>query len=180
MINRMIDCLRSLRTNFNSIKLTKFNIFLAITLGYAIMIFYLSSISDLRLPRTGMLMLNDLIRLFHHSDYALLLSPLSPLVMQRDKLLHIMLYFGFGLLLYLTLRSSGRSIASAVMLSVFIGALYGVSDEFHQVFVPGRSAGAMDIAADVTGVVFAQIIIILFYSIRGVLLRLSRLRYRYF
>jgi VanZ family protein len=29
--------------------------------------------------------------------------------------------------------------------------LYGITDEFHQSFIPGRTADALDVAADVAG-----------------------------
>ena len=121
-------------------KLTKFRIFLGLTLGYAALIFYLSSISDLNLPRAQLHLLNDIIRNLMHSDYAFLLAPLSPLILQQDKVLHIILFFGFGLLIYLTLRSGGKTVVNAFIFAILLGSLYGVSDEFHQMFVPHRTA----------------------------------------
>ena len=153
-------------------KLTKFRIFLGLTLGYAILIFYLSSISDLNLPRMQLHLLNDIISNLMHSDYAFLLAPLSPLILQQDKVLHIILFFGFGLLIYLTLRSSGKTVVNAFIFAILLGSLYGVSDEFHQMFVPHRTASAMDLTADITGILFAQLVIVSFYILKKVYVRI--------
>ena len=38
------------------------------------------------------------------------------------------------------------------MMALSLGVLYGVSDEWHQSFVPNRRASAQDVAADGLGV----------------------------
>lgn len=40
---------------------------------------------------------------------------------------------------------------SLVPLAVLLGALYGLSDEFHQSFIPGRHASVSDLVADTLG-----------------------------
>jgi VanZ family protein len=40
-----------------------------------------------------------------------------------------------------------------VPLAVLLAALYGVSDEFHQSFVPGRNPSVSDLVADTVGAV---------------------------
>ena len=74
-----------------------------------------------------------------------------------DKYLHGMLYFGLGALLVRALAGGwGRRITAAVVLiAIAIGAAYGVSDEFHQSFVPMRSVEAMDVLADTVGTAIA-------------------------
>ena len=37
------------------------------------------------------------------------------------------------------------------LLAIVLATLYGVSDEFHQLFVPGRSADPYDVLADCVG-----------------------------
>jgi VanZ family protein len=75
-----------------------------------------------------------------------------PLFMHQDKLLH---FFAFGLLGFLTMgaiRTKGRTHHNwQVWLIVLLVGLYGVVDEFHQRFVPGRDASIYDIAADMAG-----------------------------
>lgn len=70
-----------------------------------------------------------------------------------DKFMH---FFAYTILSYLTARAllwkreipdEKRYLLGAIVLV----ALYGVSDEFHQYFVPERDASAMDLLADFIG-----------------------------
>lgn len=72
-----------------------------------------------------------------------------PDVSHADKIAHFAAYCVFGLLLALGQRGSRRLSLPAVAL---IGVLYGASDEFHQMFVPGRSTELLDWIADSGGV----------------------------
>ena len=45
-----------------------------------------------------------------------------------------------------------------MVLAVVVAALYGISDEFHQTFVPGRMATLLDILIDVAGALVAVIV----------------------
>lgn len=47
--------------------------------------------------------------------------------------------------------ANSRRVAAAVALAV----LYGVTDEFHQSFVPGRDASFLDLTTDFVGALFA-------------------------
>ncbi len=60
------------------------------------------------------------------------------------KLAHMAEYAVLGALL---LRATDRS-----GLAVALGTLYAVSDEVHQVFVPGRAGSPVDVAIDAVGV----------------------------
>jgi VanZ family protein len=76
-----------------------------------------------------------------------------------DKLAHLVVYFGLGLLLIRAIASSlklGPLWCSAI--AVAIGALYGVSDEIHQSFVPGRAMEGLDLLADTLGVTLACLV----------------------
>jgi VanZ family protein len=70
-----------------------------------------------------------------------------------DKVLHAIEYAGLGGLLCRALALGGRGFSgrAAVAAAVGLGALYGASDELHQLFVPPRSADPVDWLADVTG-----------------------------
>ncbi|HEY3449857.1 MAG TPA: VanZ family protein [Myxococcales bacterium] len=70
-----------------------------------------------------------------------------------DKVLHFCEYAGFGLLLCraLTMGGQGLSPRAAFGAALLLGALYGASDEVHQMFVPHREADVFDLLADVLG-----------------------------
>ncbi|MBI3046680.1 MAG: VanZ family protein [Acidobacteria bacterium] len=80
--------------------------------------------------------------------------PQPPTPPGSDKPWHAVAYFGLavvvvravigGLPRRLCLRTAGVAIAIAVA--------YAASDEFHQTFVPGRSADLNDLIADTVGV----------------------------
>ena len=53
----------------------------------------------------------------------------------------------FAVLGALLLRASGRA-----GVALALGTLYAVSDELHQVFVPGRLGSPLDVAIDTVGV----------------------------
>tara|TARA_Y100000310_G_scaffold271596_1_gene286145 strand:- start:1535 stop:1939 length:405 start_codon:yes stop_codon:yes gene_type:complete len=48
-----------------------------------------------------------------------------------------------------------------IKLSIIIALIYAISDEFHQLFVPGRNCGIFDILLDLMGILFATLIYIL-------------------
>jgi VanZ family protein len=65
-----------------------------------------------------------------------------------DKVFHAGAYGVLGALLSLAL---GATTGRAASLAVVIASLYGVSDELHQYFVPGRSCDVFDWMADTGG-----------------------------
>lgn len=63
---------------------------------------------------------------------------------------------GYALLGFLLLRAFARGRLRDVTwpwlaAAIVVATLYGVSDEFHQLFVPGRSADRYDVLADFAG-----------------------------
>ena len=65
---------------------------------------------------------------------------------------HVIAYAGLGLLTARALARGLRCVTPAAFWgAVVIAFLYGVSDEYHQTFVPGRVFDVMDIAADGIG-----------------------------
>jgi VanZ family protein len=79
-----------------------------------------------------------------------------------DKVGHFGIYFILG---YLLTRMLCAGDVNKLTKSVFIGAiilgsLYGMSDEIHQMFVPGRNADIADWIADTLGVISAQVAVI--------------------
>jgi len=77
---------------------------LLLTVVYALMIFYLSSLPDPGIPEAGIELLEHFIRSVQYSDYLVVFAPFYALLKKPDKVLHILLYFGFGIMLFLTLK----------------------------------------------------------------------------
>jgi VanZ family protein len=74
-----------------------------------------------------------------------------------DKQAHAFTYGVLALLCLMGLtRWRWRSVAGARLLGAFaLAAMYGVSDELHQAFVPGRSPDVGDVTADAAGAAIA-------------------------
>lgn len=78
--------------------------------------------------------------------------PLGEEIRFIDKVYHFGYYFGGAILLGSGLHRPTGRIARPFLLTVLAIALVGVSDEFHQSFVPGRSGNdPADWTADVLG-----------------------------
>jgi VanZ family protein len=75
----------------------------------------------------------------------------APGIPHVDKAAHFGAYAVLGTLLAFAARRTGAPIAAAVVM----GMLYGISDEIHQMYVPGRSPDVVDWAADAAGVITA-------------------------
>ncbi len=137
-------------------------IFLSLTILYAAMIFYLSSLSDIKIPThifkipllyaiqdllegAGIFFVTDLV------EYA---------YAHKDKVAHMFMYFGLGICLHLTFRHSDKPLLrkGAAPLAFIVGILYGISDEIHQTFVPGRTGSIHDLIANGLGLILAQLI----------------------
>ena len=96
------------------------------TICYCLLIFVLSSLSkDMYMP-----------------------SPLGV-----DKVVHFVEYGVLGFLLARLIANTKSSFPRVFLLClvVILATLYGISDELHQAFVPGRNASPWDVAADGLG-----------------------------
>ena len=74
------------------------------------------------------------------------------------KLAHVIEYFALTALLVRALRRS--QVATAVPVAVVAALAYAASDEWHQSFVPGRTATPRDVAIDGVGIALAAIVVI--------------------
>lgn len=74
------------------------------------------------------------------------------------NLAHLALYAGLSLLLFWALSAPNGAPQAPVWARAAVAfaltVLYGVSDELHQAFVPGRAATEADIVVDAAGAVF--------------------------
>jgi VanZ like family len=121
--------MHSAKQKFSNAAWGKVLLYWAPVLGYAAVIFYFSS-----LPKP-------------EEQLPTFVRDLS------DKLLHLVEYGILGALLYRAFRwASGPKIAaSAVVLAILAGSIYGMTDEAHQAFVPMRTASLLDWIADTIG-----------------------------
>ena len=76
-----------------------------------------------------------------------------------DKLLHV---GGYALLSFLLYRALGtqkkiNKASTLFILSSVLSAIYGISDEIHQHFVPSREADILDVLADMVGSIVGAI-----------------------
>ena len=92
--------------------------------------------------------------LFYLSHQQTLDTPM--LFSAQDKLFHALAYGILGfLLLGAQLPSADGFKTAQIRSSILIASLYGISDEFHQYFVPGRNSDVWDWVADTLGAVVA-------------------------
>jgi VanZ family protein len=64
---------------------------------------------------------------------------------------HFTVYAALGATLALLFRSMGWGILRSLAAAIVLATLYGVSDEFHQSFVPNRSVDPKDVLVDFLG-----------------------------
>ena len=116
---------------------------LVLALAWAALIFYLSSRSTLPIP---------------------LLFPM------QDKLMHFTAYGVMGFLVSAARQHAARGNPAAfIMTSVVLCGLYGLSDEYHQSFVPGRDPDVFDLCADVVGALAGTLLVYMLLRNRFVL-----------
>jgi len=70
---------------------------------------------------------------------------------------HFIEYFIFGALLFRALRVRHGAVA-AIALAVVVGSLYGITDEFHQMFVVMRTPDVTDWGVDTIGTIAGAVV----------------------
>jgi VanZ family protein len=92
--------------------------------------------------------------LFYLSNQPSLETPM--LFPRQDKVLHAAVYAVLGVLLLAAQPRQAQGYSwQQVGISVLIASLYGLSDEIHQYFIPGRSSEVLDWVADSVGALIA-------------------------
>jgi VanZ family protein len=96
------------------------------------------------------------------------LGSLGSLPHGMDKLAHLTVYGVLGALIARACwRTGSRSSARVVVLSVLLAASYGLSDEIHQRFVPGRQFELADLLADAVGSLLGALLMARARSLRS-------------
>jgi len=78
-----------------------------------------------------------------------------------DKLLHIVEYFIFGTLLFFVFFFTSKK---PDVISFIIGMFYSFIDELYQSTVIGRDSSALDVLADIIGLILSILFIKLFLN----------------
>jgi VanZ family protein len=87
-----------------------------------------------------------------------------PMVFElQDKLHHFIAYFVMGILAWRSFRYFVTPPVLAII-SVAFCSLYGISDEWHQSFVVGRTSETLDWVADTLGAAVAMLLVPRFQS----------------
>ncbi|WMW25419.1 VanZ family protein [Methanolobus sediminis] len=154
----------SLVQHFDYMKHKK-EILIALTVLYAGFIFYLSAQANLSVPSSyfKIPIMYELADIAKSLGLNFVIDIAEYAYMHMDKVAHMFLYFGLGVLLHLTFQNSDNVFLRkyAAIIAVVLGVFYGISDEFHQSFVPGRTSSVYDLMADGIGLTIAQIIFVI-------------------
>jgi len=81
------------------------------------------------------------------------------------KLAHVGVYMVLFLLLVNALKQHISERKYMYTYAVFIGLLYAITDEIHQVFVPGRSGNVLDVLIDSMGLGIGLLLFELFVQV---------------
>ena len=106
--------------------MSSFKYYLPVLL-WAILLFYLSHLPSTNIPSFG--------------------------IEFEDLIAHFCAYSVLGYCIAIALLR-GASSQRLILIALLFGITYGVSDEIHQMFVPGRFPAVSDVVADAFGVAF--------------------------
>lgn len=70
---------------------------------------------------------------------------------------HALLYAVLSVLACRALATAGRVTAGQAAVAVALAAAHGVADEWHQSFVPGRTADGADVLKDLAGAILGAL-----------------------
>ena len=91
-----------------------------------------------------------------------LVNDMQPIV---RKLAHFSIYTLGGIIIYNFFNTYDLDNKKKIIYSFVVGGVYAVSDELHQLCVPGRSGELRDVLIDSCGVLVGILIMFLIYSI---------------
>ena len=81
------------------------------------------------------------------------------------KLAHFSIYTLVGILIMAFISTYKLLLWKKFGISILVGIIYAISDEYHQSFIPGRSAEIRDVLIDTSGVMVGIIIILIIISV---------------
>jgi VanZ family protein len=83
----------------------------------------------------------------------------------QDILFHATIYAILALFFYKAVKNTFAKlvVSRIIIFTVIFGLSYGITDEFHQLFVPGRSASGFDLIIDSAGSLVGSLIGVFFF-----------------
>lgn len=78
------------------------------------------------------------------------------------KCAHFTIYLILGILVNNALKGNNISTLKCILLAFLICVLYAISDEIHQIFIPGRSGQISDVLLDSSGGLLGILILHIF------------------
>ena len=88
-----------------------------------------------------------------------------PSIEISDKLIHFAVYLILGLLLSWWRLERAKKQGASIFQAVFLGSLYGITDELHQGLVSGRTPDPSDWVADSLGVFAGAVALIILINL---------------
>lgn len=82
--------------------------------------------------------------------------PTPMLFMHQDKVVHTAAYFIMGVLAWRFFNDYFNKQSTVFIVSICFCSLYGISDEWHQSMVPGRTPDIWDWLVDTLGAILAM------------------------
>ncbi len=79
----------------------------------------------------------------------------SPVTSIRAILYHFTVFFLLAFFFLIAMIKGKRSFVYFIFIVIAISLVYAVSDEFHQLFVPGRACSFSDFIVDSAGILLA-------------------------
>lgn len=74
------------------------------------------------------------------------------------RIYHFTVFFLLNFFLLASIKPGKRLRFKYVMLALILSVIYALSDEFHQMFVPLRSANLPDVLTDTAGILFSIVV----------------------
>lgn len=129
---------------------------------WMLVIFYLSSQSA---DQSNQLSMGVTVRIYEAVNILLPKLEVNVFNHMVRKYAHFFAYMILGILSVNALYLNGIKDRKAILYSFIISFLYAVSDEIHQIFVPGRAGQVMDVVIDSLGGIIGIAIYASVYSL---------------
>lgn len=85
------------------------------------------------------------------------------------KLAHYTLYTIGGIFIFNYINTYNIKTSKKIVTSILIGAVYSLTDEFHQFFTDGRNASMIDVGIDTLGVITGVCIFLCILKMVGII-----------